>query len=784
MSQLVVLNFGKGNWQQGFPTVIAQLWETDSRTPMKVTGSLPPAPELPELYSSWQKLYEALSERLAGGCRYSDLAIEFDEEDITQVSEAEFNRLCQQLERQINTWLDSGSFRNIERRLRTKLTQLEEIRVIIETEDEQLRRFPWHLWSFFEDYPHSEFALSIQEYERVKTPQKKAGQIRVLAILGNSQGIDVQTDREMLEQLPNAETVFLVEPQSGELEQLLWDETGWDILFFAGHSSTHADGVTGKMEINPHEVLTIPQLKYALRAAIVRGLHLAIFNSCDGLGLARQLADLHIPQLIVMREPVPDFVAQEFLKHFLKVFAGGKSFYLAVREAKEKLQGLEGQYPCACWLPVICQNPATLSPTWQELRPSPEEPPVSPPNSEGSRVPISLVSLVTAGLVIGVRLLGILQPLELMAFDHLMQLRPDEGIDERLLLVTVTAADVQAQPELGNQARSLSNRALAQLLEKLKQYQPRVIGLDIYRDFPVESEYQSLINRFREDDRFITICQSGDSQHKGRKPSPDIPRESQPGRVGFSDVVVDKPHGIVRRHLLSQDMEDESISPCQSRLSFSLLTALRYLFDDGIEGERTEAGDWQIGDVVFPTLEKKTAGYQQLDAAGDQILLNYRSSADVARQVTLSQVLNDEIDPSWVKERIVLIGTTDSRFGDLLLTPYHQQVFQEIPGVFVQAHMVSQIISAVKDGRRLLWWLPQLGEAVWIVAWSVVGGLIAWRCRSLVVIGLATGMTIIILYGVCYVVLFLFAGWIPLVPSALALVAASGSVSVYQAYRT
>jgi hypothetical protein len=36
---------------------------------------------------------------------------------------------------------------------------------------------------------------------------------------------------------------------------------------------------------------------------------------------------LQIPQAIVMREPVPDKVAQEFLKHFLKAFSRGKSLY-------------------------------------------------------------------------------------------------------------------------------------------------------------------------------------------------------------------------------------------------------------------------------------------------------------------------------------------------------------------------------------------------------------------------------------------------------------------------
>jgi WD40 repeat protein len=68
-----------------------------------------------------------------------------------------------------------------------------------------------------------------------------------------------------------------------------------------------------------------------------------------------------------MREPVPDRVAQEFLKHFLEAFASGTSLSRAVRSARERLQGLEKEFHCATWLPVIYPNPAVVPPTWQDL---------------------------------------------------------------------------------------------------------------------------------------------------------------------------------------------------------------------------------------------------------------------------------------------------------------------------------------------------------------------------------------------------------------------------------
>jgi CHAT domain len=189
--------------------------------------------------------------------------------------------------------------------------------------------------------------------------------VKILAILGDSRGIDLQPDRAALKAI-DADITFLDEPKRQELSETLWQQN-WDILFFAGHSRSQPDGATGQLWLNPKELLSIADLQYALTQSINHGLKLAIFNSCDGLGLANELADLQIPQMIVMRQPVPDTVAQAFLSNFLQRFAQGQPFYQAVRNAREQLHDLEDQNPCASWLPVIIQNPATLPPTWQDF---------------------------------------------------------------------------------------------------------------------------------------------------------------------------------------------------------------------------------------------------------------------------------------------------------------------------------------------------------------------------------------------------------------------------------
>lgn len=758
---LVVLSLGNGNLHNGFPTVTAQVWEQNDQ-PIKFTGCLPASPEIAELYKYWQLLYSALYQRLDLNPR-----IEIDAGDVTNVSSVEFSHLCERLSSKINIWLKSESFRHIEQQLRTYLHWDEEIRFIIETSDNLLKRLPWHLWQFFEDYPKAEVALSATEYQIPKKliTKKHKSKIRILAIFGNSKGIDLRKDRFFLEQLSSkAEIEFLVEPVPEILHDKLWSQN-WDILFFAGHSYSQEQGI---IQLNLTDAIALDKLKYALRNAISKGLKLAIFNSCDGLGLAQALFDLHIPQVIVMREPVPDVVAQEFLKHFLTTFSSGQSLYTSVREARERLQKLENKYPCATWLPVICQNPAQIPTDWQEWCGT---------NSHSFKLSkqrlqiVLLASVVVTALIMGIRQLGVFQQSELLAFDSLVRMRSNELPDPRLLVVTITEKDIQNQNL--KERRSLSDGALRQLLKKLQPYQPQVIGLDIYRDFPVDPKYADL-KTYLQDKRFVAVCEVGENDYKGIGHPPEISQD----QISFSDFPVDSDR-VIRRQLLGMAPDPKSF--CSTDTSFSFRVALNYLSSLGIESKLTPENKpiperyWQIGNVVFKKLESDAGGYQQIDALGYQVLLNYHCS-DCVAQVSLYDILNGSLDdrlPNLVKDKIVLIGTTAKSFEDYFPTPYSAgQSEEELPGVIIHAQMVSQIISAVLDGRTLLWWLPGWGETVWIWSWSVVGGILV-GLRSPVRVGGAIVFALIILPGLCFIVLLL-GGWIPLVPSALALLLTSG----------
>ncbi|KYC41545.1 sensor protein Chase2 [Scytonema hofmannii PCC 7110] len=771
MCKLVVLKFADGSFEQGF-SVTLQIGEEGERPSTEIAGRLPAAAEMPLYYNHWQASYRQL------GSRYRLSA------DKVQVTNVSVTQDCQNtahiLRSRFNTWLKSEEFRPVREKWLEKLLPTDELRVILQTEDYQLKRLPWHLWDVLERYPKAEVAIASPTYERVASKKTRNDKVNILAIVGNSQGINTEADLNLLQQLNDANVTFLVEPQRKELTDQLWGNS-WDILFFAGHSSSHGKDCTGRIYLNTTDSLTISELRYALRKAVERGLQLAIFNSCDGLGLARDLADLQIPQIIVMREPVPDLVAQEFLKYFLKGFASGDLFYLAVREARERLQGLEDTFPCATWLPAICQNLAEAPPSWQQITGRVEVLPLEPlpsPTVASPKITVAILSsLVVAALICGLRFLGFLQGLELRAFDQMIAVRPaifNEKPDDRLLIVTIEDADIAQQRRNGERldGKSISDRSLNQLLEKLEQYQPHAIGLDLYRDFKAQDP--NLITRFQQTENLVGVCKGSDgfSSVNGIEPPPEIPEE----RLGFSDFVHD-PDGVVRRHLLF--MDPEAISLCPASFAFSTQLAFRYLLlDRGIQPKFTPSGDLQLGKTVFPALQPRTGGYQRIDTNGGQILLNYRSLKNIAKQVTLTQILSTPINPSAVKDKIVLIGVAaKGDYPDYWATPYGSKLDEEMPGVFVQAHMVSQIISAVLDGRSQLQVLSPLVEVVWILGWSVIGGVFAWRVRSFPKLALFIGVVSGALYVVCFGML-IQGYWVPFVPSALVLVVTVVATSV------
>lgn len=369
MTKLVIFRAIGDLAKQGYSVhlIIQDIQDTDGYASvplLDITGALPPNPDLAShLNHHWQQTYRPLG-LPSRTLKLETVTVNYEGSIQQQIQDCLTS--ANELRDRIRQWFDSPEFYHLNLQLREHLAPHDTIQFLLRSEDTQLLQLPWQTWDFFDHYPQAEFAhipLKFQPPHSPHSSHPKSG-VKILAILGHSQGIDIEGDRKLLETLPHAQTTFLVEATHQDINDQLWEQP-WDIIFFAGHSETI--GQSGRIYINPTDYLTLNQLWFALKKAVQRGLKLAIFNSCDGLGLTQHLDDLQIPQMIVMRELVPDRVAQTFLKYFLTAFAQGQPFHLAVREARERLQGMESEFPCASWLPLLCQNLVSESLTWDNL---------------------------------------------------------------------------------------------------------------------------------------------------------------------------------------------------------------------------------------------------------------------------------------------------------------------------------------------------------------------------------------------------------------------------------
>ena len=388
-------------------------------------------------------------------------------------------------------------------------------------------------------------------------------------------------------------------------------------------------------------------------------------------------------------------------------------------------------------------------------------------------VAASAVGVGMTGVVFLASVLGVLEGTELRAFDFVMRLRPIEPPDNRMLLITVTEADVQAQPAEERGAASLSDKTLARLLARLEQGNPRVIGLDVYRQRRVDSRYPELAEALASNERLYGICHYGNAAgDPGVPPPPEIP----PYQHGFNSVVQDA-DGVLRRQTLAVT----SPSPCENGYALNWWLAARYLQGEGILQVPHDT-HLQLGTRAFQQILSHTGGYRDIDQGGHQILINYRATEQIAQTVTLNEVLSDQFDLAQATDRVVLIGVVAPSFNDHnWFTPYSSgtQNIRRMSGVEIQAHMTSQIISAVLDDRPLLWSWAEPVEWVWTGSWSVLASVVAVVLRSRRQLSLVLSFLTVTLAGSCWIFIC-YGGWIPFVPAALGMVSSGMAVNGYR----
>lgn len=311
---------------------------------------------------------------------------------------------------------------------------------------------------------------------------------------------------------------------------------------------------------------------------------------------------------------------------------------------------------------------------------------------------------------------GLIQPLEIQARDAFVRWQPGlESLAERVLLVGMDEADIQS---LGH---PISHPRLAEVIQTLLRDNAAMVGIDIFRDLPLDSGYGALEALAESDRRLVFI-----EQRLGREPVALPPFALSEGQRGFSDLIVDD-DGRVRRSLLLMWGQKGD-----THASLGLQLALGFLEGRGVE--LVDDGDrWDIktlGDGELRHFVADENVYGAADTAGFQMLLDFRAHHDDFRRVSVRDVLSGRVPPEQIEGRIVILGMVAESTKDRHDTPLNSgwSAGKPMDGIRLHAHMVEQLLRTA-DGKAsstefLPWSLSVLGAflVALAVAWGAMGG--------------------------------------------------------------
>jgi predicted RNase H-like HicB family nuclease len=381
----VIIDLGEGQIESGFRGVNIEFKQRGEKQSVN-RCSLPPAPELRALLNQWQLLYpialnslqstptapnfEAEDDRLLSPA--SNIGV-FDDNTILNSSTQDIEELKDNFKQAIDNWLAHGSFRQIINEIRAVLVPQDLIVVTIVSERQSIWQLPWHFWDFFTAYPHAVELFTRPNFRNVTgvRPQQNS-KVNILGVFGRDPKLKLSSG--FLPDLPEVNPEILGKPEDNRPSlRNIGDrlaEFAADIFIFYGHGDTQSsnDNLRGLVYLDNDTPIEIERLRDKVKIAVDRGLQIAIFNCCSGLGLADRLSDVDLPYIIVMREQIPNQMAQSFLTDLLGYYSQGSSFPEAFGMARAQMILAEDSFAhVADWLPVLFHNPLSHHVTWQDL---------------------------------------------------------------------------------------------------------------------------------------------------------------------------------------------------------------------------------------------------------------------------------------------------------------------------------------------------------------------------------------------------------------------------------
>lgn len=470
----------------------------------KITAELPYPEEIISLYKNWLNCYHQfynreLRAKLVGG----GIATKTPQDWQAKLVDAEAKLLYR-----FHTWLrhealydicsvliaDNERDRSInhDSQNHLKVRQINYTDIFISCNTPELTRLPWEAWEINSRLTTTRFRISRQpiniqtSLQQVSTNSRK---VRVLAVFGDSKGLDFQKEKQALDGVSKQIFVKKLFWESGkDIEQFKYEivnelksKPGWDILFFAGHSGdTELTG--GEILIAPNAVMTLKEIETPLQNAIAQGLKFAVFNSCDGLSIANKLIGLGLSQVAIMREKIHNRVAEEIFVQFLNGLSQYQDVHQSLLTACEYLKVDRNlTYPSAHLIPSLFRHPdAELF----QLQPS----------GIGTVIKKWLPNSLELGIISILSISSILPPVQNVILDwqvgiqavyrHLTNRIPKADAVPPVLVVSIDKESLTEANIYGNDFNPIPHKYLAKIIDSVVTNPHQVIGIDYQLDLP------------------------------------------------------------------------------------------------------------------------------------------------------------------------------------------------------------------------------------------------------------------------------------------------------------
>ncbi len=366
----------------------------------------------------------------------------------------------------------------------------------------------------------------------------------------------------------------------------------------------------------------------------------------------------------------------------------------------------------------------------------------------------ALPGAVVIGLVVGARLTGSLQGLELLALDAFLRSRPVERGDDRITLIGFDETDIK---EVGY---PIPDRELVGLLNTIQSYKPAAIGLHVFRTQIAKTDISNFFARLKQRQN-VFVSEKVLPAAEQIPPPPGFSDK----QVGTIDILPDGDNHV--RHMILGVSDPLNKEAYKFSLAIRLTEAYLVTQDPSLTVKNgiRDPDAMRFGNTELPRLETNSGAYVGVAFGSPEMLLNFRHHPDPFRLLSVKQIKAGNFDPSWLYDRIVIVGITDPNIRPIIPTA----TLKNTNSLQLQAHTISQIISAVLDQRLLLRTWNDEWEYIWIICWGFLGVALSRRSQfplqTLGIVGIAN----FLLIGACYTLLIFIGLWLPVIPAFLVL---------------